>query len=351
MKIGIVTVHDSANYGSFLQAYALYHVLKKWGHEVYFIRTREKEYIDNIFCPKTGKKNWLMHPVREMKRKKQNDEKYRQFKLEWEEFKVLEKWDDIKLDKIILGSDEIWNVTAEVFRREIFYGMGMKDVITYAVSVGAARTADLQKFPHLVGAIKALDTFLVRDINTQVLVKELTGKEAKMVCDPTFLLPVNSYVSKSKLPARKGTERYMVVYSYAFKEEFKNNIVRFARENNLKIVAACMNFDWCDEFVNASPMKFCELLHDAEYVVTTTFHGTIFSFLNHKKFVSAPFSPKVNDVLEKVGLKEAIIKEDIAYEDFSEKLLDCKYDYNLVEERIQEWRNRSLNYLQEALQE
>ena len=62
MKIGIVTVPDSANFGSFLQAYALKLVLEEWGHSVVFFRTREQDYLRKIYVDWKPKKRNLKHP-------------------------------------------------------------------------------------------------------------------------------------------------------------------------------------------------------------------------------------------------------------------------------------------------
>ena len=62
MKIGIVTVHDSNNYGSFLQAYALQCVLQQMGHEVYFAVTRDKKFVKKIFVPALLQKKLFRHP-------------------------------------------------------------------------------------------------------------------------------------------------------------------------------------------------------------------------------------------------------------------------------------------------
>ena len=292
----------------------------------------------------------MKHPVNTWKAHCQGKEKYENFQKELEQFCVLEHWNDIKLDKIILGSDEIWNVKTPAFRREIFYGIGMENVTTYAVSAGAATLEQLEEYPALVEGIKKINNILVRDVNTKKIVEQITGNVPKMVCDPTFLLPVSAYVSADQTVVMNQKQKYILIYSYRIKEPLKNNIIKFAKENNLKMVAACMNHDWCDEFVNGSPLKFCEILLAAEYVVTTTFHGTIFSFLNHKKFVVEPFSPKVNDVLEKVGLEDALIEEGISYERFKQALQNGNYDYAAVEEKIAYWRERSLELLKESLE-
>ena len=347
MKIGIVTVHDSSNYGSFLQAYALQRTLENMGHEVYFIRTREKSYIRGIFFSKSDIKPLLTHPGKLAALLRDDLIKYRAFKREWKVFKTIDDPKDVKLDRIILGSDEIWNVTAPVFRRPVFYGIGFDNVHTYGISVSMARKEHFDKFPELEEAIRKIGHVLVRDENTGKVVEEITGRETSMVADPTFLCDVSEF-AKAAPGYKKINKKYILIYSYVFNENLKNNIIRFARENDLAIVSACIRHPWADIYVNGSPLSFCKLLEDAQYVVTTTFHGTVFSLLNHKRFVSEPFSPKVTDVLNKVELDKALVEVGTDYETFSSKL-KSDYDYSVVDRNVLKWRERSLELLKKEI--
>ena len=349
MRIGVVTVHDSSNYGSFLQAYAMQKTLERMGHEVYFIRSREREYIDNLFIHKIGLKQVIRHPLISYTRRKDDLAKYEAFRNEWSVFKTIDSADDIDLDKIILGSDEIWNVTNKTFRRSVFYGIGMENVITYGISVSKAKRDDFNAYPELVDAIKNVAPVLVRDENTKNVIDDITGNDNPMVADPTFLCDVKEF-DREDAEYKRIDKKYILVYSYVFNENLKNNIIRFARENNLLIVSACIRHDWTDMFVNGSPLTFCKLLRDAEYVVTTTFHGTVFSMLNHKHFVSEPFTPKVVDVLEKAGLSNALVEIGADYDTFKARLLQ-ELDYNAADENIKMWRDKSLGLLKEKLSE
>lgn len=347
MKIGVVTVHDSSNYGSFLQAYAMQKTLERMGHEVFFIRTREKEYIEKVFVHKIPLKEVIKHPLRSYNKRKDELLKYDAFKKEWSVFKTIESAQDEKLDRIILGSDEIWNVTNKTFRRPVFYGIGMENVITYGISISRAKRADFDSFPELVDAIKKVAPVLVRDENTKNVVDDITGLDNPMVADPTFLCDVKEFDQEDS-NYRRIDKKYILVYSYIFNDNLKNNIIRFARENDLIIVSACIRHDWTDMFVNGSPLTFCKLLRDAEYVVTTTFHGTVFSMLNHKHFVSEPFTPKVVDVLEKAGLSDALVEVGTEYDTFKDKLVQ-DLDYKAADENIKMWRDKSLGLLKEKL--
>ena len=322
-------------------------VLEEMGHEVYFIRTREKEYIDKIFVHKISLKTAIRHPKKAYIQRNDEIMKYKAFKNEWNVFKTIDNAEDVKLDKIILGSDEIWNVTNKTFRRPIFYGIGLDNVITYGISLSRAKKEDFDDYPELKAAIMRHSPVLVRDENTKKVVDEITGIDSPMVADPTFLCDVSEF-TKEKSDYRRINKKYILVYSYIFNDNLKNNIIRFARENNLAIVSACIRHDWTDIFVNGSPLTFCRLLRDAEYVVTTTFHGTVFSVFNHKKFVAEPFTPKVTDVLEKVGLSDALIKVGADYKTFAEKL-DNDLDYGKADSNILKWREHSIKLLEEKL--
>lgn len=345
MKIGIVTVHDSSNYGSFLQAFALNNVLKRMGHEVYFIRTRDKNYIRRRFFYNI--KPQFPHVVRMYEKFKEDMVKYNAFKNEWKLLKTIEKADDIKLDRIILGSDEIWNVTTNVFKKPIFYGVGLDNVKTYGISISRATKEDFEQYPEIENAIQRINPVLVRDDNTKKVIDEITGRDNPMVADPTFLCDVSEF-EKEVTDYKKIDKKYILVYSYLFNDEIKQNIIRFAREHDLLIVSACIRHSFTDDYVNGSPLTFCRLLKDAEYVVTTTFHGTVFSVLNHKKFIAEPFTPKVVDVLNKVGLSDALIEVGADYETFSHKLTQ-NLNYEEADKNILEWRERSLKLLQEQL--
>ncbi|WP_022765630.1 polysaccharide pyruvyl transferase family protein [Butyrivibrio sp. XPD2006] len=347
MKIGVVTVHDSSNYGSFLQAYAMQKALERMGHEVFFIRTREKEYIDNIFIHKIAFKDAIRHPIANYIKRRDEIAKYDAFRKEWEIFNTIDNADDVALDKIILGSDEIWNVTNKTFRRPVFYGIGMKNVGTYGISISKAKREDFNEYPELTDAIKKVSPVLVRDENTKRVIDDITGVDSPMVADPTFLCDVSEYDNEDN-DYKKIDKKYILVYSYVFNDNLKNNIIKFARENDLLIVSACIKHDWTDMFINGSPLTFCKLLRDAQYVVTTTFHGTVFSVLNHKKFVSEPFTPKVIDVLDKVGLSDALVEVGVDYDTFNRKL-NQELDYKKADENIMSWRERSLGLLEEEL--
>ena len=344
MNIGIITVHDSANFGSYLQAYALKRVLENLGHKVYFIKARSENVVRKVFL------GTIRHPKGFLRDYFFNIKKYKEFLKDRKLFQEIEI-DEIEkenIDTLLIGSDELWNVRTKAFTNEKFYGIKIpiKRKIAFAISCGKAEPEDYEKYPNLLEGMKDLEDIFVRDKKTQQNMKQLLNKDCEMVCDPTFLLDVNEFDKDYEVPIK---EKYLLVYSYYFTDQEQEYIKKFARENNLIIVSACFKHKFCDKCIICSPLQFCKIIQQAQYVVTTTFHGTIFSILNKKSFISIPASQKVDDVLEKFKMEEC--KFDVnkeKYEDFKAKILTEK-DFKNSQKELLNWREKSLEVLRNII--
>lgn len=349
MKIGIVTVHDSNNYGSFLQAYALQCVLQQMGHEVYFAVTRDKKFVKKIFVPALLQKKLFRHPFSLLRSRKNGRIKRKAFLNDQKYFEEIEKEDLSKMDLVILGSDEIWNVQVKSFRNKIFYGSDLTNVLAYGVSVGRAGREDFVKYPEIISCIRNIHCVLARDNRTKEIVKEITGVSPDIVCDPTFLVDRSVFSRKDTVPVKKAAEEYVLIYSYGIGEELEKKIKDFAEENRLKIVSACFYYKWADYNIMCGPMDFCSIIKGADCVITTTFHGTIFSVLNQKQFISIPASIKTNDLLEQIGLAERIVGEKAGVDVIQGLLKQDIIDYIEVNKRISDMRSKSLQLLTKGI--
>ena len=344
MKVGIVTVYDSNNFGSYLQAYALKKVIEDLGNNVYFIKFRTEKDARKVFFP--SRRNILYF----LKTYFFNNRKYNLFLKDRKIFSEIpiNNIDENSFDIIIIGSDECWNTKTGTFRNKCFYGIGLptERKIAYSISCGKALPEDFKELPDLVEGIKKLENIYVRDEQTRKNVKELTGKECEMVCDPTLLINVKEFDKEYNLNIKKD---YLLVYSYKFSEKQIEYIKRFAKEQNLLIVSVCFKHKFCDKNINCSTLQFCKIIQNSKYVVTTTFHGTIFSILNKKQFISIPSGQKVKDILSKLELEHCEFKEEKeSYEEFKEKLLN-KVDFDNSEKNILHWREKSINLLKNIL--
>ena len=309
MKIGIVTVPDSANFGSFLQAYALKLVLEEWGHSVVFFRTREQDYLRKIYVDWKPKKRNLKHPFQFVMKNLNGRTKRQKF----------------------LEDQELLEI------REI----------------QGARYEDFRQYPDIIERIKRIPEIFVRDQNTMDIVEKITGKCPKLVCDPTFLVPVEKMKERYEDQYLMG-RRYLAVYLYpgSISKENVRQIRKFAGKEKLALVSVGFCNSWCDYNVNCRPLEFPSVLERAEAVITGTFHGTIFSVLNHKQFVSISLTPKVKDLLTQLGIDERCAdKADLSADILEKKLTKELIDYSSIEENIQDMRRSSLLHLKGVITE
>ena len=228
MRIGIVTVHDSNNYGSFLQAYALQVVLQGMGHEVYFAKTRDKKFVKRIFVPALFQRELFKHPFTLFRARKNGRIKRKAFLHDQKIFKEIESVELKEMDLVILGSDEIWNVKVRSFQKRIFYGENLPDVIAYGVSTGRAELVDFQTYPNIIQDIKRIKTILVRDLRTKDIVEKIVDSIPDIVCDPTFLVD-STVLKKQTKVSLLIQKKYVLIYSYGISENLQKKIKKFEK--------------------------------------------------------------------------------------------------------------------------
>ena len=340
MKIGIVTIYESiTNLGSFLQAYALKTALESLGHDVYLIQ--------NVSTLKTAcKAVFKINPKREMFLRVKKAYK---FISDVKKVKLMPRGEinTSDLDVLIYGSDEIWNMDNPYFKDDLFWGTDSNkiDKIAYAVSIGAMSEETISQNIQYTKELVNYKNILVRDDRTWEFVKKITGEEPDYVCDPTILVPLESITKSIKLPK----EKYMLVYTYGLDEPMIQNVVRYAREHNLKIISPCFWHIWADEIIECSALQFSSLIAGAECVFTSTFHGAIFTLLNHKHCCILPVREKVTDIARRLGEDNHIIPYDCDYDRFS-STMEIEFDDNEFEKRVKEWREKSFKLLKESLE-
>lgn len=340
-------MQDSNNFGSFLQAYALQHVLQEMGHEVVFIRSRSRDYIKRIFYRVRPSRRELLHFPAFVSENWRGRKKYQKFQKELKSFRVIDQYKDEPLDLVILGSDEIWNVNTAVFRLPIFYGEGMAPVMAYAVSIGNAEIEEMSCIPEKL--FHRIQPILSRDKHTADFLRSI-GIESPVVCDPTLLVDKSIFLRPYYHRLLNG-QPFLLIYSYGLEQNIVDSICAFAKQHHLRILSACFSFEWCDGTFDCAALDFCTVLEKAAYVFTSTFHGTIFSILNHKQFVSLPVSRKTEDLLESLELdKQVVYSQQCTVSTLNEKLILQTIDYDVIDTNIQQKREYSLQLLREGIE-
>lgn len=351
MNIAVITPFDSANYGAYLQAYCLKKVLEKMGHTVVHIRTRDENHVRSLYYrEKPVSKKDKVFPWKFHRKVEFGKRKLKLFMEDQKQFQVVDA-ENIKADLYLLGSDEIWNINKDVFRKGIFWGRDMSPVISYAASSAEANLERYEKYPEIVNDLRNLKTALVRDERTLSLVKKYADIPAELVCDPTILLPVSEY-GKELEDSYVRENDCLLVYAYYVSPEQKKAICRCAAELKLKTVSCCFWHDWCDYQCECTPLQFSSLIQQSKAVVTTTFHGTVLSILNHANFISIPTSTKTTQILVQIGLESRAMEgQKMNAGDMTAILNGQQINYDKIEGKLQELRKTSLVSLKNAIKQ
>lgn len=184
---------------------------------------------------------------------------------------------------------------------------------------------------------EALDGFSaisIREESNVDMLSRFTNQEVEVVLDPTLLLESKDYEA---LLERVDKEKYIFVYMLEYNKELISYADTLARKENLKIYYISKKnekrYHNATNIYGISPISFLEYLHDAEYVVTNSFHATVFSILFEKKFCTfktlKSYSRMV-DLLTKLEIEDRLfdddfdISDEINYESVNKKLIVLK---------------------------
>ena len=383
-KVGIVSCYFKHNYGSMLQAYATQKILDDMNIEnetinidknIDFSNGKKKYYMGQVFNFQFIKSKLGMIKLKLDKKINKNlgknisirDKKYEEFRKNFrltEPYKTYAELNE-KAEKdyssVIVGSDQLWlpvNVVAD------YYTLNWvpEDVnkVSFSTSFGVSVIPEKYKeeYKKFLNRINYLST---REVAGQKIIKELTGRDAILVCDPTLLFNKNEWMSIQKEePIIKG--KYIFCYFLGKNIEHRKFAERLKEKTGYKIVS----LNHADEYVKYSdmfadeapydvgPAEFLNMIRNAEYVCTDSFHGTVFSLINNVKFFTfrrysnkskVSTNSRIDSLLGIVNLKERLINGD---EDV-EKEIEKKIDFENVNMKLEEFRNTSKEFLKNAL--
>ena len=334
MKIATITIYDALNCGSYLQAYALQHAIAGMGHETAILDTRTYD-LYKILRKWISRKNTIFHIKQRLK-----------YRRDINKLNIC-KDESIHFDKVVIGSDEVWNINGHFDHGPQFFGdnINADGVLAYAPSIGFCSVEDFCKAPE-AQKLKNFQVVFPRDENTQQVCREVLNQEQPRVCDPTLLI-IDEWVNIAET-FKAPKEKYVLYYSYLDNTPMKESIIRYAHSRGFKVVCANFNYKWADRVLSPSPLEFLSLIHNAECVFTSTFHGSVFSTIFKKQVIIRPSGPKVVDYLELCNLKDRIYTDEMSYDTF-EQLVDQKIDYDFVFSVLKPLKEESLKRLSDAI--
>lgn len=376
MKVGIITFNSAHNYGAVLQAWALQEYLGSSGHEVEVINYRLPA-IDNVYRlfepekPYREEKKNQKHQQKQYNLvKKENPEKIRAFQ-RFEDFianqlhttKAFYSYEELKnaefdYDAMIVGSDQVWNTgfTRGINRAYLLeFGPEQARRISYAASRGDTPLTDQGRI-IFERSLAKFDFISVREENVAEEIAELTDCNVAVTADPTFLVSREKFDTVRKpYPCAKP---YIYVHNVHVKrmdDRLCATAEELSKRTGLPVVTNRRDpFDYSNHLADASdigPCEFLDVVANAEYIVTNSFHATVFSMIYHKTFITIPSLRNPERMVKLLGRLEV---SDHLLDDPSllpDDLDTLQIDYEKLEQRKAGYAKESKEFLQEALRD
>ncbi|MBR6963329.1 MAG: polysaccharide pyruvyl transferase family protein [Prevotella sp.] len=364
MKIKTITCHDVYNYGASLQAYALQTYLESLGHDVEIIDYKPP-YLSghyNLWAVNNPvyDKPFIKHaylvaklPGRlfALKRKRAFDRftsKHLKLTKRYHSFQELEVYPP-KADVYIAGSDQIWNTLFQNGRDKAFYlafAPSGSIRISYAASFATPGIAEEHK-PFLKKMLKGIDRISIRENSSLPLLSNLGRPDGIAVCDPVFLLTKEQW--EFLIPKNASNEKkYLLVYDTEGSERIKSIAKEIAEKKNLSIYnVSAFRLKYADKnYHNAGPIEFLQLLHNASYIISNSFHATAFSLIFQKDFCVVNRSENINERMQSL-LSDFKLSSRLVSE-ISDEILSA-VNYNNIPTLLSEHINKSKKFLKEAI--
>lgn len=358
MKIAILSMQRVLNYGSVLQAYSLQKLIEECtGEKPVFIDIEEERTVpsDRSDLKREDGGKPMAYPggiwqkAKRYRMAKGSSRKKKRICAFMEQELGLEKaHNDGHYDWVVIGSDEVFNHRQGV-NLQLHGDVRQADrVLSYAASCGAAVAEDVSQEhrQQVCAALNRLQDISVRDEGTAQYIQALCGRKTLHHLDPVLVGPLHSIRHKKvHLPP------YLLVYAYGHRisaEEEIRAIQAFAKKRGLKTVAVGGAQFWCDYYIPATPMRLPDYFYHAEYVITDTFHGCIFSVINGKKFgvlVRESNRNKITGLLKDLSLECRQIEKPAQLE----QVITEEIDYDKVEQLLEGARRQTRDYLRTRL--
>lgn len=326
-KVGILTIHDANNYGSVLQAYATQQI---------FTNENTKGIIIDYKCPSIKNEYGLSlirskkTPIEKAKALLQVGIQYKS-SIKFDAFKNnffnLIPFDELCEDEFytfIVGSDQVWNYkitdSDATYLLDFVKNSNKKNSFSSCFGIESLPQEVVPMYKNYLSSFRYLT---VRDNNSKRLLYELTGKNVERILDPTMLLPTSLWLTMINTVCDYGN--YILVYQIAHSQQLVSFAEHLSQKTGYRIISikGSLRQRFNAKYIwDAGPQEFISLIYNASYVITNSFHGTVFSIIFNKQFYTGLLpkalehvNSRLIDLLEQFQLEKRIIgKNDVIEE-------------------------------------
>ncbi|AIY12357.1 polysaccharide pyruvyl transferase family protein [Cellulophaga baltica] len=376
-KIGIITILNVNNYGAELQAFALHHKLKLMGYDneiinyLYYknpeyniepdskplIKTSVKNKLKDFVLKWLDKYSALKYPELAKVRKQRFEDFHKNHTALSRTYQSYSDLYNAKLeyDTYIVGSDQVWNPNNGTNLAPFFLTFAPENAnkISFASSFGVGKI-DEKYFPQYKQWLNNLTHISNRESSGVDIIRTITSKETTHVVDPTLLL--NKTEWESLMVPYENREPYILFFIFKKNDYAENLAYAIQKKTGFKIIRVCKNempLESDDKILNIrdfGPLEFLGLYSGANIVLTTSFHGSVFSLIFEKPFYTITPSSKNNNsrqesLMTKVNLMHRLLREGDQVD------LDKLYDINFeeVKSKLEPQIELSVEFLKKSI--
>lgn len=367
-KTALLSVHSDPNYGSMLQAYALSAVLNKLGCEneyisyephkkqnvlVVLIKQLVKYCLILLRIKKTTKTEYSYWKTPEFKKQKELFNQFHVTNIPTSDKKyysnTISEANDV-YKQFVIGSDQTWSPLLSSNPNSISFLPFVVDKskkTSYAPSIGTTHINDeyLQILKNKLSTFKNLSC---REYSNAQLLTSYLGRKVEFVLDPTLLLTKEEWMKLSEpieLP-----KQFVLCYILGVKKSIYEYASKLAKIKNLPlyiIVTRPEYLSYKNALKDVSVGQFLSLINQASYVVTDSFHGSIFSInlgTNFYAFAKREVNNGYTDNDRIMDFLSCFHIEDRFIADNDNRIPD-DLDYSIIEGALSEMKTNSINYL------
>ena len=335
-KLAIITFHAAYNYGAVLQAYALQEYLSREYGDTRIVDYHNKD-IDKSYA-KPSLSDIIRNPKKSLFKLfqsilyKKKNARIVQFRKDF--LKLTKRYDlnnivdaNNEADVFVTGSDQVWNYMIIGKDTTFFLDFVEKEKLTcsYAASIGVKEIPEayVEEYKKALSHVKKIS---VRETAGVQTLRNIGIEEVEVMPDPTLLLSKELWEQLSVKPDIK--RKYILVYKITTSDK----MIDFAKElscatklpliyipNDLKSgVIGSLKLD-------VGPREWLGYIRNAEYVVTNSFHGTVFSILFGVKFFS--------EVSKKVNPSTSRLLTLLSMFNFEDRIID-RFDADMLDKDL-----------------
>ena len=354
-KIGLLTFHNTINYGAVLQGFALEMKMRELGADCEIINYHCENVERREYCLFPKYKNGCINYLRDIKTYFTSIKKRLRIKkfvkdnmyisnLEYNRKNIINA--NLVYDKFVVGSDMVFNLN--ITNGDLTYYLDFADKgkrNSYAASFGEERFDD-NYLHECVSNLNEFDYLSVREMQTRDYFDSVLHNNVHVDCDPTLLYDGTFWKKYENIPHYIPKKKYILIYFDDKDGLLIRTAQKIASDNNYEIIIlknSKEKYDNCKNIRRASIGEFLYYIHNAELVITGSYHGLIFSINYNTNFMyfNRANSNRMESIAQLTNSTDRRITHDY--------IPNITCDFKLINKAVDKARNNSIKNLKKII--